>query len=215
MSRQAPNQTSAAAPRGRPKDPAKRQAILEAAKELFLTQGFAATSMDAVAAEAGVSKLTVYSHFSDKATLFTAAIEAKCESLMPLPIFALEPGDSMEAVLKRIGTAFLKMVDGEDSIRLNRLLCAMAEQETEMAQLFFEAGPQRTLKDMECLLRRATELELLRTEDPAAAAEQFYGMLLGCRHMQVLIGCCELPTEGEIRERVGKVVQFFLRAYGA
>lgn len=199
--------------RGRPKDPAKRQAILDAAKGLFLAQGFAGTSMDAVATAARVSKLTVYSHFSDKETLLTAAVEAKCENLMPLPIFALARGDSVEAVLKRIGEAFLAMVDGEDAIRLKRLLCAMAEGETKMPQLFFEVGPQRILRDMEHLLYRAVELELLQIEDPAAVADQFFGMLLGCRHMQVLIGCCETPDEAEIRERVEKVVKTFMRAF--
>lgn len=207
-------QSSAAAVRGRPKDPAKRRAILDAAKGLFLSGGFAGTSMDAVAAAAGVSKLTVYSHFSDKSTLFSAAIGAKCESQMPLPMFALEKGDSIEAVLKRIGTAFLAMVDGEDSIRLMRLLCAVAPREPEMAELFFEAGPRRTLGQMECLLQRAVELELLRLEDPAAAAEHFFSMLMGCRNTQVLIGCSEPPTEAEIRERVDKVVRFFLGACG-
>ena len=65
---------------GRPKDLAKRQSILDAAKILFLSKGFASTSMDAVANLAGVSKLTVYSHFTDKETLFSAylaELEAK------------------------------------------------------------------------------------------------------------------------------------------
>ena len=53
---------------GRPKDPAKRLAILEAAKRLFMQNGYDGSSMDAIAAEAGVSKLTVYSHFTDKET---------------------------------------------------------------------------------------------------------------------------------------------------
>ncbi|HCR79885.1 MAG TPA: TetR family transcriptional regulator, partial [Alcanivorax sp.] len=73
-----PDNDSQTALRGRPKDPAKREAILDAAKALFIAQGFAGTSMDAVATEAGASKLTVYSHLSDKATLFAAAVEAKC-----------------------------------------------------------------------------------------------------------------------------------------
>jgi TetR/AcrR family transcriptional regulator, mexJK operon transcriptional repressor len=60
---------------GRPKDMAKRQAILDAAKSLFLTNGYANTSMDAVRAWPGVSKLTVYSHFTDKETLFSSAIK--------------------------------------------------------------------------------------------------------------------------------------------
>lgn len=208
------DQDPQAAQRGRPKDPAKREAILDAAKRLFLTQGFSGTSMDAVAAEAGVSKLTVYSHFCDKESLFTTAVEAKCENLMPQPMFTLEEGASLEEVLSRIGTGFLSMVSSEDAVHLKRLLCAMAAQETEMAQLFFEAGPQRTLGEMERLLRRAVELEKLRVEEPAAAAEQFFGMLLGCRHMQVVIGCCAAPTPKEIRERVAGVVKVFMRAYG-
>lgn len=65
---------------GRPKDLAKRQAILDAAKILFLSHGYANTSMDAVASEAGVSKLTVYSHFNDKETLFSAAVVANARS---------------------------------------------------------------------------------------------------------------------------------------
>ncbi|WP_444903103.1 TetR/AcrR family transcriptional regulator [Microbulbifer sp. CnH-101-E] len=206
-------QTQMAAQRGRPKDLAKRQAILDAAKELFLTKGFAATSVDAVASAAGVSKLTVYSHFSDKETLFSAAITSRCEMMMPLPIFDLKEGDSVAEVLERIGQAFLSMVDSEDSIRLLRLLCALAAQESKLAQLFFDAGPQRILRDIEQLLRRATEMGKLQVADPAEAAEDFMGILLGCRHMRVLIGCCKVQAEGERRERVRKAVALFMRGY--
>ena len=62
---------------GRPKDLGKRAAILETAKEMFIEQGFNGVSMDGIAAGAGVSKLTVYSHFGDKETLFFEAIQAK------------------------------------------------------------------------------------------------------------------------------------------
>ena len=51
---------------GRPKDLAKRQMILEAAKSLFLKQGFHGSTMNQIAQEAGVTKLTVYNHFQDK-----------------------------------------------------------------------------------------------------------------------------------------------------
>ena len=87
-----PNNLSAPNGPGRPKDLAKRQAILDAAKILFLSNGYASTSMDAVAAEAGVSKLTVYSHFNDKETLFSAAVMAKCEEQLPTLFFELPDG---------------------------------------------------------------------------------------------------------------------------
>ena len=72
---------------GRPKDPAKRKAILEAAETLFLRNGYDGSSMDAIAAEAGVSKLTVYSHFTDKETLFAFAVKSKCEQQIPELLF--------------------------------------------------------------------------------------------------------------------------------
>ena len=63
--------------RGRPKDSVKREAILSAARELFMANGFVGTSMDNLAAAAGVSKATLYSHFSDKDALYSAIIEGK------------------------------------------------------------------------------------------------------------------------------------------
>ena len=54
----------------------KRQAILHAARGLFLKKGYAGTSMDEVAAMAEVSKVTIYKHFSDKHTLFIAVVTA-------------------------------------------------------------------------------------------------------------------------------------------
>ncbi|HEX7915780.1 helix-turn-helix domain-containing protein, partial [Rudaea sp.] len=67
--------TKSAGP-GRPKDMEKRAAILDAAKQLFVKQGFEGTSMDAIANKAGVSKLTVYSHYRDKETLFAEAVRS-------------------------------------------------------------------------------------------------------------------------------------------
>ena len=70
---------------GRPADLAKRQAILQTAGRSFFDVGFAATSIEQVAAEAGVSKVTVYNHFGDKRGLFTAAVEAECCLLYTSP----------------------------------------------------------------------------------------------------------------------------------
>ena len=60
---------------GRPTDLAKREAILRTAGRSFFDAGFAATSIEQVAADAGLSKVTVYNHFGDKRGLFTAAVD--------------------------------------------------------------------------------------------------------------------------------------------
>ena len=67
---------------GRPKDLEKRQRILEVARQLFLQHGYHGSSMDHIAKDAHVTKLTVYNHFQDKANLFSCAIEETCEKLM-------------------------------------------------------------------------------------------------------------------------------------
>lgn len=207
---------SPAASRGRPKDPAKRQAILDAAKHLFLAQGFTGTSMDAVASEAGVSKLTVYSHFSDKETLFTAAIEAKCANVMPEPLFSLEPGVPVAEMLQKIGEAFLQMVYNEESLKLMRLISAVGNQDQTMANLFYEAGPLRTRNEMIRFLKRACELGQLQVPDPGRASELFFGMLQGgCTHIQIMLGCSEPPVQSVISEHVAEAVRVFTRAYGS
>ena len=99
---------------GRPKDPAKRRAILEAAKSLFLRNGYDGSSMDAIAAEAGVSKLTVYSHFTDKETLFSAAIKAKCEEQLPELLFELPDNVPLESQLLEIARGFLALVNSRE-----------------------------------------------------------------------------------------------------
>ncbi len=204
----------ATANRGRPKDPAKRTAILDAAKRLFLSGGFSGTSMDAVAKEAGVSKLTVYSHFSDKETLFSAAVEAKCHNTLPEPLFDLDVSIPIRASLTRIGLAFVELIHSKEVVALERLMCAMATQDPQMSRLFFEAGPQRTLNAMENLINRANEAGLLATPDPKHAAESFFSLLQGCEHMRTLIGIREPMTAIEAQPHVERAVDMFLRANG-
>lgn len=70
--------------RGRPRDAEKNNAIVEAASLLFLEQGFDGTSMDEVAKRAGVSKQTVYSHFSGKEQLFSHVIKVTIRNIIPM-----------------------------------------------------------------------------------------------------------------------------------
>src|SRR3546814_6941872 len=86
---------------GRPKDLAKGAAILDAAKRMFTEHGFDRTSMDQIASEAGVSKLTVYSHFGDKEALFAAAVKSHCETRLPDALFEPSPDTPLRERLLR------------------------------------------------------------------------------------------------------------------
>ena len=121
--RSKPPGTKAASP-GRPKDPGKHVAILDAAKRLFVAQGFDGVSMDQIAAEAGVSKLTVYSHFGDKESLFSEAVRAHCEQGMPASLFVAEPEKPLRERLTDIGRAFFAMIMTPEAIAGHRILCS-------------------------------------------------------------------------------------------
>src|SRR5690606_16913121 len=125
---------------GRPKDPEKRAAILDAAKRLFVSQGYERVSMDQIAAEAGVSKLTVYSHFGDKESLFAEAVRAHCEQGMPTSLFVAEPDTPVRERLLAIGHAFFGMIMTPEAIAGHRILCSPQVASSGMPALFWEAG---------------------------------------------------------------------------
>jgi len=198
---------------GRPKDPAKRQAILEAAKTLFLSNGYDGSSMDAIAAEAGVSKLTVYSHFTDKERLFVAAVESKCAEQLPELLFELSDEAPIDSALLAIGRGFNRLINSRESVELHRVMVSLAAQDPKLSRMFYDAGPQRVLNEMEHLLRQADARGKLRVADPQSAADQFFCLIKGGAHFRLLIGCAT-ALEGEAAERhVQEAVQMFLRAY--
>ena len=198
---------------GRPKDLAKRQAILDAAKKLFLINGYANTSMDAVAAQAGVSKLTVYSHFNDKETLFSAAVVAKCEEQLPTLFFELPDGIPIENVLLNIARRFHLLINSDESVNLHRLIMALGSQDPKLSQIFFEAGPQRMLHGMERLLTKIDQVGALSIDKPLNAAEHFFCLLKGAANFRLLFGCGEPLSGDAAEEHVQEVVALFMRAY--
>ncbi|WP_439887805.1 TetR/AcrR family transcriptional regulator [Pseudomonas sp. MBLB4123] len=198
---------------GRPKDPVKRQAILDAAKTLFLSKGYDGSSMDAIAAEAGVSKLTVYSHFTDKETLFSAAIKAKCQEQLPELLFELVDDAPLDSVLLNIARGFHRLINSRESVELHRVMVSLAAQDPKLSRIFYEAGPQRVLQEMEQLLRQADRAGKLRIDDPQEAADQFFCLVKGGANFRLLIGCGEPQQGAAAEEHVRRVVALFMRAY--
>ncbi len=200
---------------GRPKDLAKRQAILEAAKTLFLNKGYDGSSMDAIAAEAGVSKLTVYSHFTDKETLFAAAVQSKCEEQLPELLFELSQDAPIEQVLLNIGRGFHTLINSCESVALHRLMVSLAAQDSKLSKMFYDAGPQLILDEMKHLLSQAHATGKLCIPDPLSAADQFFCLIKGGANFRLLIGCGEAQQGEAAEQHVRDAVGVFLRAYSA
>ncbi|MFC5576703.1 TetR/AcrR family transcriptional regulator [Lysobacter niabensis] len=199
---------------GRPKDLGKRASILDAAKRMFTAHGFERVSMDQIAAEAGVSKLTVYSHFGDKETLFSAAISAKCEEQLSNGLFAVDPASSLREQLVGIGRAFLTLINSEEALAIHRVVTTQPPP-AKLGQLFWEAGPRQVQVAFEAFLREEIATGALEIPDVHRAASQFLCMLKGELHMLLLCGCIEEIDATEAEAHVQATVDMFLRAYRA
>jgi TetR/AcrR family transcriptional repressor of mexJK operon len=169
--------------------------------------------MDAIAAEAGVSKLTVYSHFTDKETLFVAAIRARCQDQVPDALFDVDPTDPVRGQLVAIAHAFLNLIMSPEAISLHRLLTSSGTTSPKLGQLFWEAGPLRMRESFEGFLRQEVEAGQLDIANITRAASQFFALLKGELHTRLLCGCAQAMTVDDIDEHVSATVDFFLRAY--
>lgn len=198
---------------GRPKDPAKRAAILQAAKTLFVQHGYGASSMEAIAAAAGVSKLTIYSHFTDKEALFAAAVTAKCEEQLPPVLFRFNPDTPIRTALLTIGRGFYSLVNSEESLALHRLMLSQASHNPQLSRLFYDAGPRRLGDAMEQFLREAHAAGQLHIENPRAAAEHFLSLIKSGHNLRLLAGIAPPLDEATAEQHVQDVVDLFLRAF--
>ena len=207
-----PSSPRSASP-GRPKDLEKRAAILAAAKQLFPEQGFDGTSMDAIATAAGVSKLTVYSHFTDKEGLFVEAIRDRCDQELPISLFDVPVSEDMVGQLMPIARAFFGLIASPSSVAMHRLLTAGTKTSDKLARLFWKVGPVRAHEGFACFLKRADEAGKLNIADPMRAASQFFSLLKGELHLQMTMGCCEKLSDAMIEEHLAATVDTFFRAY--
>lgn len=198
---------------GRPKDLEKRTAILEAAKRLFPHSGFEGTSMDAIASEAGVSKLTVYSHFTDKETLFVAAIRERCQEQMPATLFSVDRTAPVRRQLEAIGHAFHALITAPESIALHRLITSGSPSAQKLAQMFWDSGPRLLHDDFEEFLRHEVADGVLDIENIWRAASQFFALIKGELHARLLCGCSQPVSQADVDSHVRATVEMFLRAY--
>src|SRR6202167_3279228 len=122
-------------------DGAKRRQIVEGARSIFLQQGFDAASMNDIARAAGVSKGTLYVYFNNKEELFEAIVEEECDA-QDEGIFDLDTNDhDVEAVLTRLGIAYVKFLCRPEKASAVRPVIAIADRMPEIGKRFYEAGP--------------------------------------------------------------------------
>ena len=202
----------AASRSGRPKDIAKREAIIKAARSLFASQPFDLVTMEAVAMRAGVSKMTVYSHFNDKETLFETIVAATADQMVSA-LSAPEHDGGLRDRLIVVGRAFLSVILGSDICTMAHTLPAALRANRELADRFYAAGPGRVRAALAGMIGAAVERGELAVDDPDRAADDLVSLWEGSVPARIAFGLAELSTPEEIYQRARRGTDVFLRAY--
>jgi len=177
----------------------KVESILAAATRTFLASGFGAVSMDTIAREAGVSKATVYAHFAGKEELFGAMVGRVCER--HFETFSTRELDPLDLVLS------------PDAIAVHRIIIAEVTRFPVLGEVFWRAGPERTLRQIEAFMRRAAAAGSLEIAQPRMAAEQFVGLMRGENHLRHLLRLEAETDRPDIEDAVSAGVDTFVRAF--
>ena len=197
--------------RGRPADPVKREAIIAAAARTFFENGYEATAIEQVAADAGVSKVTVYNHFGDKRALFGAAVEHECERIRGFFRIGEPASGTLPDRLSAIGQAMSAFLARPEMTRFDRRVAAETERDPEIGRAFLNAGPYRMKAAFTALLEEMVSQGELAIEDCALAAEQFVSMCKGMGDLERRFG---MEHNEEVdRARIEGAVEVFLSAY--
>ncbi|CAN7184702.1 TetR/AcrR family transcriptional regulator [Rhizobium sp. LjRoot30] len=195
---------------------AKRLSILEAAAEVFCREGFSGASIDEIAAEACVSRQTIYNHYREKGTLFTAVVEdvmdrsnaALFSVLATFPDTADNLENELTTFAVRLNQSCLCNHDGKF---LRKLVYSEGERYPHLFESWRQHGPGKVGSALAALFSRLAHKGVLVIDDLDLAARQFLALVNADLQMTVLFG--ETPSD-ELLERTARhAVRTFLRAY--
>lgn len=187
----------------------KRRAILAAARQVFLIAGFGGASMEAVAAAANVSKMTVYRHFRSKEELFAGLIEDLCASMIGDSL-ALDLERPIETVLRDFAQRVLAILFDPVTIELHRIVVAESHRFPALGRLFYRSGPDASIQALVNYLEGLSAGGRIALIDTRRAAEEFLEVLRGYAHLRLLLGVGAAPSAKERAARIQRALAHLL-----
>lgn len=197
---------------GRPKDMEKREAILDAAQSLFAQRGVDGCPIEAIAAKSGVSKVTVYANFGDKAKIFDAIVQRETDRLQRALACASAEGATLEERLTRFGTALLELMTAPCHLALDKTISLEAQRNPDLGKRFFDAGPGRVCNLLAAIIEDAHGRGEVQNSDAACAARDLLGLWLGFNALERrLCGTCDIDKVG-LTAHVARTTRLYLAA---
>ena len=194
----------------------KADKILDAAAQVFVEQGYSAASMDEISRVAGVSKATVYAHFSSKEQLFATVVTSECQRHSQTLMAADIDRRDVRSALMGIGREFLELLTMPRALAFYRMVAieAMRVGSQDLGRIFYESAAVTAQDRLTDFIRRAAERGQLDVPDPRRAAIHFYSLVKSDLFMTCLFGVVKTPSEEAKQRAVASAVDMFLRAYG-
>ncbi len=208
------NDPSAKKKRMRKPGVARRAAILKAAADLFLEQGYERTSLTQILERAGGSKSLFYEQFGDKAGLFRTVVIELCVAMFE-PLTQTKPaGTTPREVLTELGRLFLDILWNEDVLQLSRIVYADGSRNPEIADVFFACGYDdgyaRLAAYLETIAPKPIDLETR-----LHLAMMFLSMMQGDGYDRRLAGTAKQRSREELHRQIDWSVEWLLWKVGA
>jgi AcrR family transcriptional regulator len=189
--------------------------ILSAARDLFLSNGYGNTSMDAVAKHAGVSKSTLYAHFENKEQLFGAVVGTARQRLQDaLTSVTTTHERDIKKMLCQIGTQFMHHVTEPTSLTIFRVVIGEIHNFPELGREMYQSGNSVVIRTVADFFRQWSDAGLLVIEDSMQAARQFLSLVKGDLQFRCLLDIDQHTSANDIKRNVESAVAMFLAYYG-
>ncbi len=189
---------------------ARRAAIMDAARDVFLERGFGAATVEEIVRRAGGSRATLYEQFGNKEGLFAAIISGVCDSIVEPLVAQTDMPRDVETMLHAIGHRYLQALMNPVGLALYRLVVGEGTRFPELGRKVYAAGPETAARELAGYFRREATRNDLSIADPDLAARHFLELVKGDLHARALLGVEAEPSPEAIDACVRQGVRTFL-----
>ena len=189
----------------------RERQILDAALKIFGATGYTGATMDAVAAEAGVTKPTLYSYFPSKESLFQAMMLGKRDRM--LDVFEHPSPEGMVQDLYTFAWDYADTVMRPDLLSLARLIIGEVQRFPEIGRAYQASGPDHLLRGIMRYLEGQRRAGRLVFDDAELAAQDLWGLILSAPRTQALYMPDALPDRATLERYILNGLRVFLKAY--
>ncbi|MGJ4950002.1 TetR/AcrR family transcriptional regulator [Bradyrhizobium sp. HKCCYLS20291] len=196
-----------------PKQIARRERIEEAAYAMLKESGYKAASLLAIAQRASVSNETLYNWYGNKQALFRSLIESNAKAAKELLESALRTGSDPLDTLAALGPILLSLVTGDKAIVLNRAAAGDISDTKTLGPAIAQFGRDTIAPLVRDLLQAASRSGLIVCDDPAAATDIYFRLLIGDLQVRRIIGAMDEPPPSEIERRASEAMALFLQLH--